>query len=419
MLEGFNAVAILLGLGFNLEPKFHTGPEARYKASFCSSLFYPCNDPSGKEVVVLAPKIGRTYAKIGWYCNPQPNIDMNRIMRGDALGRQKDCSMLPCIRHSVDKVIQLTGHIKNNQIYRDKSMLRKHAFEHHCGQIYTPSEHTYKMTNIVYGITKQHDEEYRRLVNTVVSLPTGLNFPILKTAACIDGSLTGLAASEIESIFNTSSTTPPLPMNIATQEHDLPNGHDSKSNSNKKEIYRNGTGLKGGVKTHRPPEKPKNTNQQINAKSTISKKVAPSEIKQSEKVYMDSSMVLNAKNYPELFYKDEGGFKDRPSTFSFASTTLTPAFLPASPKHQPKSTILPIKTNVSSNNTAMVVDPVSPTYCPQSPKGYNAHVAEYVPFEFPGLSPSSPVRNPFVQKNVDDTMLELALDLSRVDIKEN
>jgi len=177
------------------------------------------------------------------------------MIRGDMLGRQKDCSMLPCIRHYVNKVLSLTNHITSKQIFKDKAMKRKEAFEFHCGAIYTPNEHTYRMTNIVYGITEEDDKAYERGISIIDSLPSGFNFPKLKTAACIDGSLTGLAATEIVPLYDNSS----------------PNAPEKVANTKV-------SGLKGGTKINSKPPTPSNKKKLKPSITKITK--PPIEVKQ-------------------------------------------------------------------------------------------------------------------------------------------
>jgi len=70
-LEKHSITGMLLKLGLDYEPVFHFGPTARFHVTFCSARFYPCANSQGEDVCVLAPKIGRVYGKMGYYCSPQ------------------------------------------------------------------------------------------------------------------------------------------------------------------------------------------------------------------------------------------------------------------------------------------------------------------------------------------------------------
>jgi hypothetical protein len=59
---------------------------------------------------VFGPKPGKVLSKLGYIVNP-PNVSPERLMRGIALGLQKQVSFIPPLRAVVDRVLQLTeGH---------------------------------------------------------------------------------------------------------------------------------------------------------------------------------------------------------------------------------------------------------------------------------------------------------------------
>jgi hypothetical protein len=186
----FDIAAQLLKLGLVYEPLLHHGPNARYFATFCSSRFYPCASTDGTKCTVLAPKIGRVYGKYGYYDNPPPNIDLNRMVRGDALGRRNDCSMLPFIRKLVDRTVKLTDHIKDQDIHLTASMKKRDLHNFHATKTFVVTDETWNMVSVVYGLQPFQEAEYESLLNCVTSLPSYCDYTPLRHAAIKDGELT-------------------------------------------------------------------------------------------------------------------------------------------------------------------------------------------------------------------------------------
>jgi len=182
-----NLVGLLAKLGLNLEPKIHVGPKAKYEASFCSSRFYPVNNSKGEAVVILAPPIGRVVSKGGWYVNPPANMDLQRIVAGDARGRLMDVSGVPFLNTMWKRCIELTNTVRPNDVFITPEMRRTILHNAHAEDTFYSNDETYEMINQVYGLTRADEKEYARLVSQVSKLPCIVDYPPLFAAATKDG----------------------------------------------------------------------------------------------------------------------------------------------------------------------------------------------------------------------------------------
>jgi hypothetical protein len=190
---------LLRMLGLELEPKLHVGPQARTHPSFCSSLFYPVEG----NKTVLGPMIGRASAKAGYYCNAPLNLDTNRLLRGDALGRLKDCSFIPFLRLLWNRVIELTSHIKQKDIFKTADMKRQEIYNNHVTVYHKACPATWDMINAVYGLTISDEKKYFQLLQEVKSLPCVVDFPPLAQAQVTDG----VSRNANDKHFDTPTTT--------------------------------------------------------------------------------------------------------------------------------------------------------------------------------------------------------------------
>jgi len=60
---------------------------------------------------VFGPKPGRVLAKFGYVVNPPLDVSRESMMRGIALGLQKQCHFIPPLRVVIERVLELTtGH---------------------------------------------------------------------------------------------------------------------------------------------------------------------------------------------------------------------------------------------------------------------------------------------------------------------
>jgi hypothetical protein len=175
-------VALLLRLGLELEPKVHVGPTAKYHASFCSARFYPV--AGGK--CVLAPGIGRGLAKSGWYVDSPINMPVERMVRGDAIGKAGDCWFVPFLGPMWKKNLELTKDFVGKEIL-SRDLQRNKKFSAHSLQKHDSCDETYEMVESLYGLTRADEEEYIGLLNTVKSLPSIVNLSKFHAAMVVDG----------------------------------------------------------------------------------------------------------------------------------------------------------------------------------------------------------------------------------------
>jgi hypothetical protein len=201
-LQNFDPAAMLLELGLIYKPVFHFGDEARYRATFCSSRFYPCVDMEGKQVTVLAPKLGRVIGKAFYYANPPPKLDMRRIVKGDARGRLVDCSAVPCLGPLFSRVSELIP--KEVKAFETADMKRNRKYNIHSTALYKPDDRTYFMTKMLYNIGREEESQYVALLQGVKTLPAVVDFEPMRYALMVDGEIetydmpdTGLSTTEL------------------------------------------------------------------------------------------------------------------------------------------------------------------------------------------------------------------------------
>jgi hypothetical protein len=180
-------VGRLAKLGLNLEPKTHIGPKAKYEASFCSSRFYPVANKKGEAVVILGPPIGRVASKGGWYVNPPANMDMDRMVAGDARGRLMDVYGIPFLNTMWKRCITLTNKIRPADVFLTADQKRAIINNFHVEDVFYPSDETYVMIEQVYGLTRENEKEYNSLISSVKTLPCIVDYAPIFAAAAKDG----------------------------------------------------------------------------------------------------------------------------------------------------------------------------------------------------------------------------------------
>jgi hypothetical protein len=74
---------------------------------FCSNRLYRTTDG-----LVFGPKPGKVLAKFGYIINPPLGVSRESLMRGVALGLQKQCNFIPPIKVVIDRVLDLTSNHK-------------------------------------------------------------------------------------------------------------------------------------------------------------------------------------------------------------------------------------------------------------------------------------------------------------------
>jgi hypothetical protein len=175
-------VKLLSMLGLELEPKVHVGPQAKYTASFCSARFYPV--AGGK--CVLAPGIGRGLAKSAWYVDSPVNMPIERMVRGDAIGKMRDCWFVPFLGPMWRKNLELTKGFAGKEIL-SRNLIRSSLHNAHAVVTHEASAETYEMVEALYGLTRTDEEEYIKLLSTVKSLPSIVNLSKFHHAMVVDG----------------------------------------------------------------------------------------------------------------------------------------------------------------------------------------------------------------------------------------
>jgi len=89
-------------LGFESKAAYRLNPS---ELEFCSMRLYPVG-----ETYVFGPKPGKVLAKFGYVIDP-PNVPREQLMRGIALGLEKQVNFIPPLRAVVDRILELTeGH---------------------------------------------------------------------------------------------------------------------------------------------------------------------------------------------------------------------------------------------------------------------------------------------------------------------
>jgi hypothetical protein len=155
------------------------GKFAVHHASFCSSRFYPLAD-----TFVLGPCIGRVLSKAGYYVNIPVKIPPISIVRGDAIGRMPDCHFIPFLNKYWTTIIQLT---KGNKAVITDDMRKQLLHKPRPSALFDADDSTYEMVEQVYGLTKNHENEYQLFLSGVTSLPYRGDFEPLHKAMVIDG----------------------------------------------------------------------------------------------------------------------------------------------------------------------------------------------------------------------------------------
>jgi len=175
-------VSLLKMLGLELEPKLHVGPHAKYHASFCSARFYPV--AGGKTV--LAPGVGRGLAKSAWYVDTPPAMSVERMLRGDAIGKMKDCWFVPFLGPMWRRNLALTKPFAGKEIMT-KELRRTRLHNAHAAECHEPSAETYEMVEILYGLTRDDEVLYESMLASVKSLPCIVTLDKFYHAMVVDG----------------------------------------------------------------------------------------------------------------------------------------------------------------------------------------------------------------------------------------
>jgi hypothetical protein len=135
--------------------------------------------------LVLGPGVGRGAVKSGWFVNPPVNVDLNSLLRSDAIGRSNDCSFIPFLNSMWAKNLELTSGV--TKLTTTREMRRALLHNAHVSRRHLPCAETYVMMSAVYGLTRDDEEAYKKLLNRVKTLPCIVDFNPLFKAAEVDG----------------------------------------------------------------------------------------------------------------------------------------------------------------------------------------------------------------------------------------
>jgi len=183
LVDRHKYVQDLKSLGLNLELVVHEGVHKQFDATFCSSRFYPVSDTMGNPTTVLAPPIGRVLAKAGYYTTPPPLMNINRLVRGDALSRLQSSHCVPFLNDYWRKTIALTSNV---EAYYSKDLRRRHLHENPLSGKYAPNDATWTMLEHCYGLRREHLEVFRAELEKIKALPYVLDMAIFSRAFSAD-----------------------------------------------------------------------------------------------------------------------------------------------------------------------------------------------------------------------------------------
>lgn len=144
-------------IGFRLELTIHDGIENLARAGFCSARFIRFVDVrTGELTLYLLPMIGRCFAKLGWFVNPNPAL-VHQSYKGDLISRAVQFYPLQVMRRFF-----MALYDKAHAVNATKAILTRTAVELHMGEAdfagETDSMHlmecpeTYEDLEIAYGM---------------------------------------------------------------------------------------------------------------------------------------------------------------------------------------------------------------------------------------------------------------------------
>jgi len=169
-------------LGYDYKCKIHTGPYHQYHTSFCSGRWWPTN-----RGTILGPKLGRWICRSGWWIDPPKYTEdfLKQMLMGDCINRLMQCHFIPFLRLYWQKIRDLLDGVQP-KLYTN----RKYQDWIPNELIAEPCDETWIMLGQVYELTREHEEEYAKHLNTIHKLPAVFNFaPFAKALMidCLDG----------------------------------------------------------------------------------------------------------------------------------------------------------------------------------------------------------------------------------------
>lgn len=161
-LGGFTA--LLVDYGFVC--KFEKYTDSYFEVDYCSRWFYPAENDLG---CILCPKPWRVLYKMAYSKELPQNIKQH--YRGVALGLYLDSRPVPFLRVVVDWFIAYTDGTEANPTNTPYSI-------HVCGE-HQVLPTTWQVMLNRYGLTPHHEEDLRKALSVVDSLPWKLDLPWL------------------------------------------------------------------------------------------------------------------------------------------------------------------------------------------------------------------------------------------------
>jgi len=120
--------------------------------------------------------------------NPPPKMDVNRLLRADSIGRSRDNSMVPFLNAIFERTLELTSHVKDKFLFYTREIKRGVNPEILNPPVtFAPTDETYRMLELVYGLTRDDERKFRLMLSKVPSLPYVVDFAPLHHAMCVDG----------------------------------------------------------------------------------------------------------------------------------------------------------------------------------------------------------------------------------------
>lgn len=140
---------------------------------FYNSEFCRCRPWPSSRGTIWGVMIGRTLSRLGWYIDSGNIIDPNAI----ALGLQGGNNHVPFVRLLLKKMIEIA---------RPKVAAPTNEWSLRSGEAAEPSGATYDMLYQVYGLTKQDEEDFAILLESVHTLPSMITWGHLDHCMEID-----------------------------------------------------------------------------------------------------------------------------------------------------------------------------------------------------------------------------------------
>jgi hypothetical protein len=112
--------------------------------------------------LIFGPKPGKVLAKFGYIINPPLGVSRESLMRGVALGLQKQCNFIPPIKVVIDRVLELTkGH---------RAVFRSEYIEHRMvvTEQYNSTPEIFYHLHEQYGWNTEMQQHFENVVDKMV-----------------------------------------------------------------------------------------------------------------------------------------------------------------------------------------------------------------------------------------------------------